>query len=66
MGRVKMANMALKQMFKFILRIERMKLERWVKICRKEIKTGRAGFRIYGPLGWTCGAGPTGEFFFFN
>ena len=27
--------------------------------------TARAGFRIYGPLGWTCGAGPTGENIFF-
>ena len=25
-----------------------------------------AGFRIYGALGWTCGAGPTGKIFFYN
>ena len=40
MGRVKMASTALKQMFGFILRIERMEPERWAKICWNEIKRG--------------------------
>ena len=35
-----MASTARKQMFKFILRIERMEPERWVKICWNEIKRG--------------------------
>ena len=33
-----MASTVLKQKLKFIVRIERMKPVRWVKICRKEIK----------------------------
>ena len=40
MGRVKVASTALKQMFKFILRIERMEPERWVQIFWNEIKRG--------------------------
>ena len=40
MERVKMASTALKQMFNFILRIERMEPERWMKICWNEIKRG--------------------------
>ena len=33
MGKIKMASTALKQMLKFIVSIERMKPERWLKIC---------------------------------
>ena len=40
MARNKMTTTTLKRVFKFIIRMERMDSERWVKICWEEIKRG--------------------------